>query len=109
MTAGDIPSFLDAAATWACARLAGLGAGGTGAGALATLVRDELVDVRARWLTLGGTHPRDAELLAQAAAKRTRRAAILVDARSLVGLEAPDAWLLLASLRREADLRDAAL
>ena len=74
---------------------------------LEQLVRDELVDVTARWVAIGGSHPSDAQALAGAVSKRLKRSIILLDGPAVGSLDLAARFTLLAALRREADLRDA--
>ncbi|HEX2574392.1 MAG TPA: hypothetical protein VH877_32890 [Polyangia bacterium] len=77
--------------------------------ALAQVVRDDLIDVVARWVVLGGAQVGDAAALARALAWRLRRPCLLLDAAALAALDVGPRWELLAVARRESDLREAPL
>lgn len=77
--------------------------------ALALLVRDDLLDAKSRWVAIGQAQEGDAELIARALAKRTKRGVILGDGEILGRLPPGELWQLLAAVRREADLTDSPL
>lgn len=77
--------------------------------ALAQLVRDDLVDVVARWVVVGGAQAGDATAIARALVWRLRRPCLVLDGQALGVLDFAARWELLAVARRESDLRDAPL
>jgi hypothetical protein len=77
--------------------------------ALAQLVRDDLVDVVARWVAVGGARAGDAAAIARSLAWRLRRPCLMLEGQALAALDFASRWELLAVARRESDLHDAPL
>lgn len=76
---------------------------------LMTLMKDDVLGSTARWVSVGGIAPADAEKLAAVVARRLGRDSLRVDGRVVARLAPGDAAALLAAARREVDLVGSAL